>query len=178
MLLATTLGTFADNTCADGTWSLNAYTMAEGANVFTVSGEDSLGNPTSDTITITLDTTAPTITVTAPNGGADFTTAIASQTVSGTCSTDTVNLATTLGTFNDSSCADGTWSLNAYTMAEGANVFTISGEDGLGNPTSDTITITLDTTAPTITVTAPNGGADFTTNTASQPTLSRRLPRP
>jgi hypothetical protein len=164
------------STADNVTWTLSAISVTGGGTIIPVivdgtvtdvAGNGNLASTSTDNI-VTYDTTAPTITVTAPNGGADFTTTTASQTVSGTCSTDAVNLATTLGTFSDSDCSDGTWALNAYTLAEGANVFTISGEDSLGNPTSDSITITLDTTPPSIAITAPNGGADFSTYTATQ----------
>ena len=163
--------TFSDSNCADGTWALNPITLAENANIITVTATDANANAAAATQTITLDTTPPAVAITAPNGGADFTTNVASQTLSGTCGTDATLSVSGGHTFGDSNCADGTWALNPITLAENANIITVTATDANANAAAATQTITLDTTPPSVAITAPNGGADFTTTTALQ-TLS------
>ena len=80
--------------------------------------------------------------ITGPNNGDDFTTADAQQTVHGTCSKNISTLTTDLGTFMDNDCSDSTWSLNTYSLAAGANTFTITANDDAGNTRSSTIVIT------------------------------------
>lgn len=99
---------------------------------------------------LTVDNTPPTIAISAPNGGADFTTTTASQTLSGSCGTDTTNITSSTGTFSDSDCSDNTWALNPVTLSEGANAITITVEDSVGNSANDVLNITLDSTPPSI----------------------------
>jgi len=166
--LTTSLGNFADSDCADGTWSLNPYVLDTGVNTFTITATDAAGNQSVESINIDYDTTPASLLITAPNSGMSFTTNVQSQTISGTCTTNITNLATTTGTFADSDCSNGTWALNAISLSAGVNTVQISGEDGGGSPVSDSITITYDTMAPTVSITSPNAGADFTTSTLVQ----------
>ena len=143
--------TFTDSDCSDGTWSLDSITLSEGANAITVRGTDPASNFTDEQIVIILDTTV-NVAITAPNSGAGFTTNVASQTISGTCDTDaTIN--TSYGTFTDNVCADGNWSLDA-TLAEGNNTIIVTATDSASNTADDTIVITLDTIAPTVSFTS------------------------
>lgn len=169
--LTSSIGTFSDSNCSDGTWALNAYNLNSGLNTFTIDAEDALGNSTSDAIVINYDIIPPSLAITSPNSGNNFTTGAQSQTVSGTCSTDAINLSSSLGTFSDNDCSNGTWALNALNLSVGANTFTISAEDAIGNPVNDVVVITYSTAAPSLAITAPNGGVNFSTPTQSQ-TLS------
>lgn len=164
--LTTSLGAFSDSDCSNGTWALNAYNLNVGVNTFTIGAEDSSGALVSDTMIITYDNSAPSLAVTSPNGGTSFTTITQSQTVSGTCSTDATNLSTSIGSFSDNDCSDGTWSLNAYNTSLGANTFTIGAEDAAGNTISDAITITYSpcpaTATPTVAPVYLNNGGNGT----------------
>ena len=124
---------------------------------------DAAGNVSSpSTAVLTVDNTAPVIAITAPNGGTNFSTGTASQTLSGGCSMDsTVTITTSTGTVSDGNCSDGIWSLNAITLAEGANSITVTATDGAGNAASDSMTITLDTSLRDIAITYLQG-ADTT----------------
>jgi hypothetical protein len=124
---------------------------------------DAAGNVSSPSIAVlTVDNTAPVIAITAPNGGTNFSTGAASQILSGSCSTDsTVTITTSTGTVSDGNCSDGTWSLDAITLAEGANTITVTATDGAGNAASDSMTITLDTSLRDIDITYLQG-ADTT----------------
>lgn len=164
--LSTSLGTFSDSDCSDGTWSLNAYSLSTGVNTFTIEATNAISGSVSDTLNITYDA-LPTLAISSPNSGNDFSTTTQSQTISGTCSLNAINLSTSLGTFSDSDCSDGTWALNAYSMTVGSNAFTISATNILSNSVNDTITISYDA-SPSLAVTSPNAGSDFNTNTSSQ----------
>lgn len=133
--------TFADSNCDDETWSLDDITLSSSANVITVTATDPYLNSASATQTITLDTTPPDVAITSPNGGADFTTNTASQTISGTCGTD-ATMSTSIGSFTDSDCSDGTWALTAMTLSEGTNSIIVTATDPYSNTASDMITIT------------------------------------
>ena len=166
--LTSSLGFFTDSNCSDGTWALSSTSLGAGANTFTISGLDPMGNTVSDSVQINYDTTPPTISISAPNAGADLTTDDLAQTVSGTCSTDTVILLSSKGNFADSNCSDGTWSLNPYVLDSGVNAFTITAYDSAGNSAFDTININYYTTPASFHITAPNGGVDFSTNIQDQ----------
>ncbi len=166
--LTTSLGVFADSNCSDGTWALSSTSLGAGVNTFTISGIDPLGDPVSDSMQITYDTNPPTISVSAPNAGVDLTTGTLVQTVSGTCSTDTVTLLSSKGNFADNNCADGTWSLNPYVLDPGINTFTVTAYDSAGNSAFDTISINYYNLVASLHITAPNSGVDFSTNTQDQ----------
>jgi len=156
--LTTTAGTFTDSGCSDGTWSLNTTSLSAGLNTITVSGKDAVNNTVSASVGIYYDTLAPTLSITDPNVGADLTTNVLVQTVFGLCGTDVTNITTSLGSFADSNCLDGTWSLNPKVMSLGINTFTITAYDASGNFTTATIHITFDDippTAPTVSATSP-----------------------
>ncbi len=171
--LTSILGTFADDDCSDGNWSLNVFSLTPGLNSFVVSGSTPDGEASdSATIKINYDNIPTVISITAPNNGDPFSTSVQLQTVSGTCSTDTTNLTTSLGTFMDDDCSDGAWSLNPYLLAVGANNFVVSGEDPFSVIVSDSVTITYDILAPTVNITSPNAGIDFVTNEVIQDDIS------
>ncbi|MFH1018583.1 MAG: IPT/TIG domain-containing protein [Pseudomonadota bacterium] len=162
--LTTTLGTFSDSDCGDGTWSLDAI-LAAGANSIQVSGKNPSGSAvSSNTQIITYDTAPPSVAPTSPNGGASFTTNVQVQTITGTCSSDVVNITTSLGSMASNDCATlGTWSLNAFVLSSGANVFTITAYDAAGNTTVGSLTMTYDgvpPSAPVVTGSTPT--ADLT----------------
>ncbi|MEI6092988.1 MAG: Ig-like domain-containing protein [bacterium] len=163
VIMTTSLGNFADNNCVDGTWSLNPYVLSSGANTFTITAQDTAGNISTASITITYDNNTYSISITSPNNGTNFSTNVRSQTLSGSCTSGLTNLTTTLGSVFDSDCSNGTWNLNAYQLSAGTNTFTISALDPVGNTVSNTLVINYDTTAPSVNITAPNNGNNFTT---------------
>ncbi|MDP3722364.1 MAG: Ig-like domain-containing protein [Candidatus Omnitrophota bacterium] len=55
---------------------------------------------------------------------------------------------------------DGTWSAN-ITLTEGQNTIRVSAKDQAGNSGEDSITVTLDTAAPVVTITSPTSGKVF-----------------
>ncbi|WP_369722030.1 Ig-like domain-containing protein [Bradyrhizobium sp. LLZ17] len=178
----TTLGTTTAD--ASGNWTLAGVTLAPGSHSLTASATDVAGNlGTSTAQSVTIDTTAPTLAVTAiapDNGtsGSDFITNTTTVSVSGTIdvadasrSVTVKDGTTTLGT--TTADASGNWTLAGVTLAPGSHSLTASATDVAGNlGTSTAQSVTIDTTAPTLAVTAiapDNGtsGSDFITNTTT-----------
>ena len=161
-------------TPGETTWSFST-TLSEGDNAFSVVAVDGLTASSADTITITLASlglSAPIITTDGGNGaGVDYTTSEASLTLVGTCDAISqeilVNSSTTGVTYTP---GETTWSFST-TLSEGDNAFSVIAVDGLSASPADSITVTLDTTAPAAPVITTDGGngagVDYTTSEAS-----------
>jgi len=169
-----TVGNFV-NVSGD-VYTFDLTPIAEGlvtADIAASVATDAAGNPNdvAPQFSRTYDITAPTDPViTDPNGGVDFTTNVSSQFLVGTCDTSSNEIRINGSTVGVSyTPGEATWSYSA-TLVEGPNVYTVTAVDAASNESgSDSMTITLDTTAPSDPViTAPNGGVDFTTSQVSQ----------
>ena len=130
-------GAFA--TCAS---PLATGTLADGSHTFTVQATDTANNTGSASFTWTIDTQAPTVTITSTpanpsnSSGATFGFAVSDGTVQ--CRVDT-------GAF--AACA----SPKAYTgLADGSHTLTVNETDTAGNTGTASFTWTIDTVAPTV----------------------------
>jgi predicted heme/steroid binding protein len=144
-----------DDTTFD--WSL-PFAFSDGPHTAVVTIFDGAGFSTSKTWSFTVDTKAPSLAVTSP---AYALTRTALTTVSGTTepgATVTVNGASTIV-----NATTGRFS-HDIVLAEGANNITVVATDAAGNNATDKRSVTLDTTAPTLTVTAPTDGSRVVTN--------------
>jgi hypothetical protein len=152
--------------------SWNTSGTSNGAHTLTAVARDAAGNTkTSTAIAITVnntDTTAPTVSLTSPAGGA--TVSGAAVTISANA-TDNIGVAgvqfkldgANLGAEDTSSPYSISWNTTGTT--NGTHTLTAVARDAAGNSkTSTAITVTVsnsnsDTTAPTVSVTSPAGGA-------------------
>ncbi len=112
-----------------------------------------------------LDTTAPTVAITAPISAATFTTNTSPLTLGGTAA-DNVGV-TQVVWGNDrggSGTAIGTtsWSTAGIVLQPGVNVLTVTARDAANNPGTAVLTVTYDPTAPTVAITTPTSAATFT----------------
>jgi Bacterial Ig-like domain len=132
---------------------------------------DTYGNvETTKSYTVKIDTTAPalpTINATISNDSGnpgDRVTNVAAQTLSGTAEPGaTVTISRGATTFPSVvAAANGTYSA-PVTLVEGANSLTALATDPAGNasPASAGLTVTLDTVAPTMTITDPRNGLAY-----------------
>ena len=144
-------GTTATMT-ADGGFSA-AVVLAEGPNVITVTAVDNLDRKSIKTRTITLDRTAPGLTITAPadNGVTDQVVSTITGSVDAT-STVTVTL-------NDDTPLVATMDQNTFSgtvnLASGMNTLHITATDLAGNSSSAKRTMTYDTIVPRLAITQP-----------------------
>src|SRR5213593_295992 len=130
-------------------------------------GDAAVQTDLSDLFSNNADTTAPTVSITAPTGGSNVS---GTTTVSATAS-DNVGVAgvqfrldgAALGSEDTTSPYSVSW--NTTTVSNGSHSLTAVGRDAAGNQTtSAAIAVTVnntspDTTAPTVSMTAPSSGA-------------------
>ncbi|MCH8532235.1 MAG: Ig-like domain-containing protein, partial [Saccharospirillum sp.] len=143
----------------DGTWSVDVTTpLAEGDYTVDASVSDAVGNTANANDDGTIDVTAPTLTVDAPDSN-DTT-----PTITGTSDEigATVTVVVTDSNGDDQTLTavvqpDGTWSVDVITpLAEGDYTVDASVSDAVGNTANANDDGTIDTTAPTLTVDAPD----------------------
>jgi nitrogen fixation protein len=126
----------------------------DGTKVIAAQFSDGFGNSsTSSALTITLDTTAPSVAITGTGGPTNQ----ASQTITGTV--DAVDAGATITILDNNATVigtavvqgDGSWS-SPVTLSQGSNVLTARVTDLAGNTaTSASVSYTLNSTAPTVT---------------------------
>ncbi|EPR0416156.1 Ig-like domain-containing protein [Enterobacter hormaechei] len=153
---------------SDGSWTTtvpaaDVGTLADGASYqVSVSAQDSAGNSASATHTISVDTSAPVISVNTLSGDDVLNAAEAQQalTVQGSSSAEAGQTVTvTLGgkTYTALVANDGTWTLDVpavdlAALSQGALTVTASVNDKAGNSGQTTHTLTVDTIAPAVTI--------------------------
>ncbi|WP_434262471.1 Ig-like domain-containing protein [Enterobacter hormaechei subsp. xiangfangensis] len=153
---------------SDGSWTTtvpaaDVGTLADGASYqVSVSAQDSAGNSASATHTISVDTTAPVISVNTLSGDDVLNAAEAQQplTVHGSSSAEAGQTVTvTLGgkTYTALVGSDGTWTLDVpaadlAALSQGALTVTAVVNDKAGNSGQTTHTLTVDTVAPAVTI--------------------------
>jgi len=157
-------GTAATTSNGYANWSA-AVNLSEGANQIVVATQDEYGNSAGQaaSITVTLDTTTPAVTVTSPADGAHFTTN--QITVEGTASDNTgVAWVKVNGVQAQTSNGYATWSC-AINLVEGTNQITVAVQDDQGNTNNQAVVLNVscDSLAPSAVVTSPGDGDTVTT---------------
>ncbi|HHB2582876.1 TPA: Ig-like domain-containing protein [Enterobacter roggenkampii] len=153
---------------SDGTWTTtvpaaDVGALADGARYqVSVSAQDSAGNSASATHGISVDTTAPVVSIGTLSVDDMLNSAEAQQplTVHGSSSAEAGQTVTvTLGgkTYTALVGSDGTWTLDVpaadlAVLSQGALTVTASVNDKAGNNGQTTHTLTVDTVAPTVTI--------------------------
>ncbi len=153
---------------SDGSWTTtvpaaDVGALADGASYqVSVSAQDSAGNSASATHGISVDTTAPVVSI-ATLSADDMLNALEAQqplTVHGSSSAEAGQTVTvTLGgkSYTATVANDGTWTLDVpavdlAALSQGALTVTASVNDKAGNSGQTTHTLTVDTVAPTVTI--------------------------
>ena len=171
------------STCTAGAWTFTPTTAfsADGVYSVTATQTDSASNVgTSGAQSITVDKTAPVVTLTSVNGTArtfPFLTNAVATTVGGACGVATGDAATVsvaitgAGSENGAAtCTAGRWTYTFVSSlaVNGAYSITATQTDTAANSANSGVkTITVDTTAPVVTLTTVNGTArsfPFVTN--------------
>jgi hypothetical protein len=173
----TTAGSPTTITCSVGgqsgacTTTFTPTALGDGNYTFTVTVTDAAGNTGTATRAFSVDTVAPTVSITAPAAGAvtNDNTPTFTFTTGGSPTTITCSVGAQSG-----AC---TTSYTPTTLTDGAHTFTVTVTDAAGNSASATRSITVDTVAPTVSITAPPAGTStndttptFTFTTGGSPT--------
>jgi hypothetical protein len=146
---------------ADHTWNVAAAALADGTHEVSASVTDDGGNVGTDTQVLTVDTTAPGLTIT---GGGTRLTNDGTPTISGSATGVPIDTRVTVelaeGTQIAKTQANGSWSITAPGLSEGPHGVVVDVSDAAGNPSSATQMLTVDTVVPVVTIT---GGPAATT---------------
>jgi len=134
-------------------FSLSGVPLVEGSNTINVEATDLAGNKSTATVTVNLDTAAPMITITSPVDGLLLNTP--QITVAGSLS-DPATSVTVNGLVAQVVGID--FSLSGVPLVEGPNTITVEAKDLAGNKSTSTVTVNLDTAAPTVAITQPQNG--------------------
>jgi hypothetical protein len=153
-----------------------SYTgLAQGTHSFTVEAVDSSGNvSTKDTYSWTIDTTPPTIAISAPSSGATISgTTTVAATTSGASSVQFKLDGQNLGTPDTTSPYSYSW--NTAAASNGSHTLSAVATDAAGNTaTSSNVTVNVDnSTAPTGDTTPPSVPANLSAGT---PITSTTIP--
>src|SRR5204862_248126 len=170
----------AEDTTAPYSISWDTTTASNASHTLTAIARDAAGNTTTAaavTVTVFNDTTAPTVSVTAPVGGA---TVSGTTTISATASDNVgvVGVQFRLDGANvgaEDTTAPYSIAWNTTTASNASHTLTAIARDAAGNTTTAaavTVTVFNDTTAPTVSVTAPVGGATVSGTTTISATAS------
>ncbi|MDP2595027.1 Ig-like domain-containing protein [Alteromonas stellipolaris] len=144
----------------NGTWTLAddaVVALAEGSYTVTVTATDPEGNVGTNTGTMVIDTTAPTVAIN------DLTTNDTTPELTGTVNDPNAVVVVTIdgNDYTATNNGDGTWTLAddvVATLAEGSYPTSVSATDAAGNTVTNTGTVIIDVTAPTVAIN------DLTTN--------------
>jgi hypothetical protein len=143
-----------------GLWNIRPVALSDGAHTVTASVADPAGNLGTDSQELTVDTTAPVLSIT---GGATALTNDATPDISGIAevpegTTVTVTLADE--TLSGVVQTDGAWSVTAASLSDGPHRVVAAVSDAAGNEATSTQQLTVDTVSPLVAIT---GGATRTT---------------
>ena len=168
---------------ADGAWSVNvpaadAQALGDGTWTVNVSGKDAAGNTVSGSQTISVDTTAPTLSVDTLAQDNIINASEHNQplTLTGKTNAEAGQIVTV--TLNDKNYnatvgSDGSWSVTiaaneVQALNEGNHTLTVNVSDKAGNGTSVTADFQVHTVAPVITINAVAGDDILNTSEQSQ----------
>ena len=175
---ATLLGSATTN--GSGAWSYTTAALANGSHSFTATATDAAGNTgaASSVAAITVNSQTPTLTSFSPDTGVvgDGITNATVLTLAGTATaSSTVNVydgATLLGTAAVNS--SGAWSFTTGTLASGSHSFTATDTvSGTTSAASSALNVTVDTTAPSETISSTIGTATGLTPTIASGGLTK-----
>ncbi len=149
----------------NGSWSITLpqgamEALTNGPNSISVVVTDVAGNSANGTANFTVDKTPPTLSVTPLNGNDVINSTVVGlgTTLSGSTSADAASVVVTInGTSYAGTVSNGSWSIGLGSgvlsaLANGATSYTVTVTDASGNTTSTVRTVTVDTTAPNVTL--------------------------
>lgn len=149
----------------NGSWSITLpqgamESLPGGPGSITVVATDVAGNSANSTVNFTVDKTPPTLSVTPLNGNDVLNSGSVANgvTLNGSTSADTTSVTVTInGNTYTGTVSNGSWSVGLGSgvlsaLANGSSSYTVTVTDASGNTTSTVRTVTVDTTAPNVTL--------------------------
>ncbi len=138
--------------------------LSDGSHTVDVKAIDNATNEATDSVSFTVDTTAPTVTITSPTNGAI--TNFGSMTVSWTGSDATSGI-----NHYEVSIDSGSW-LNVGTstthdftdLSDASHTVDVKTVDNAGNEATESVTFTVDTTAPIVSISSPSNNQILTSS--------------
>lgn len=138
--------------------------LADGTHIISVRATDNVGNTATALVTVIVDTTPPTVSFTSPAANSWQNSASVSVAFTATDATS--------GILQVFISVDGGPPVNAtgqtsYTftgLADGSHTVTLTAKDKAGHTSSGALTFRVDTTPPSVTITAPTAGATVSTS--------------
>ncbi|MFT4050214.1 MAG: Ig-like domain-containing protein, partial [Solirubrobacterales bacterium] len=134
----------------DGKWTCTATdALSQGEHTFTAVATDEAGNESdaSDEVTITVDTTNPSVTISSPGAASTVTTHTPS--VSFTVDDGSATVTCKVDSAAPVSCSSP---FTTASLADGSHTVTVTATDAAGNVGTASVTFTIDTTAPDTTI--------------------------
>jgi len=125
--------TVTDNLDPSPTVEVSGWSTDEGAHTVTVTATDAAGNVGSDSVTYTVDNTAPVVTITDPDEGGYY---------------QTATLPPLAYTVTDNLDPSPTVEVSGWSTDEGTHTVTVTATDAAGNVGSDSVTYTITPTSP------------------------------
>ncbi|MED9723408.1 Ig-like domain-containing protein [Escherichia marmotae] len=161
-----TVQTYQATVQADGTWSINIpaadlAALTDGSHTLTATVNDKAGNPASTTHNLAVDLTVPVLTINTIAGDDIINAAehgqalVISGSSTGGEAGDVVTVTLNSKTYTTTLDASGNWSVgvpaaDVTALGSGSQTVTASVTDAAGNSDSETHTVTVNLTAPTI----------------------------
>ncbi|WP_228275000.1 beta strand repeat-containing protein, partial [Acinetobacter seifertii] len=160
----------------DGTWTLadnTLPTLTDGPHTITVTATDPAGNVGTTNAVVTVDTTAPVVTLN------DVLSNDSTPALTGTVTDPTATVVVTVDGVNypATNNGDGTWTLADNTLpilADGPHTVTVTATDPAGNVGTGSAVLTVDTTAPVVALNdvLSNDSTPALTGTVNDPTAT------
>ena len=160
-----------------GSWTVSdlSQDLTDGAYTVSVTATDAAGNSGMASSTFTIDSAAPSVSVTGPSGLINDNTPTIMGTVDDPSATVTVLITPVAGTAGNPQTllatvdASGDWSVDAALLADGSYTIQATATDSNLNSSMASGSFTLDATAPLPVITSPLSG---TTTSDSSPDIS------
>ena len=163
-------------TVTDGSWTIVVTALIEGANLFTATATDTAGNVSavSNAVTLTLDTTAPAVSITSASGESGSTvssatlryTATFSEVVTGFELSDITLAGTANGGNPAASNLQGTGAVYTFDVQKGSSDGSVTvsiaadvamDSAGHSNTASNDYSLTINTASPAVSITSASG---------------------
>jgi len=143
-------------------WTCDVGPLSDGPHTITANATDNVGNWATTNVTITVDTVNPTVDITYPTDGSylgtDFTiTGTSADIGSGV---NKVEVQIDSGPWVTATTTDqwANWSYNVASLSNGSHTITANATDKAGNWATSTVTVNIDLTIPSVSITSPTNG--------------------